>query len=67
MAWFGIWFGISNNCGMWTNGVEKNRETDDEHDEHCVEEGFQLARGKFDRDGKGDRESVGMSYCSVNN
>ena len=52
---------------MWTNGVEKNRETDDEHDEHCVEEGFQLAREKFDRDGKGDRESVGMSYCSVNN
>ena len=26
---------------------KKNRETDKEHDEYCVEEGFQLARGNL--------------------
>ena len=31
-------------------------ETDEERDEDCVEEGFQLARVKFDRDGERDRE-----------
>ena len=29
---------------MWSNGVGQNRETDEEHDEDCIEEGFQLAR-----------------------
>ena len=48
MACIGIWFGIFNTCG----GVGLNRETDDEH---CVEEGFQLARVQFDRDSEGDR------------
>ena len=43
----------------------KNRETDEEHDKNCVEEGFQLARGKFDRHGEGGREAVGMGYCSI--
>ena len=41
MVWLDISFGISNNCGLWSNGVGKNRETDEEHDE----EGFQLASG----------------------
>ena len=66
MAWLGIWFGISNNCGVLLNGVGKNRETDEEQDEDCVEEGFQLARGKFDRYGEGGRETVGMGYCCIN-
>ena len=57
MAWLCIWFGISNNCGVWLNGVEQNRETDEEHDENYVEEEFQLAKLKFDRDGKGGRTS----------
>ena len=29
---------------MWLNGVGQNRETDEGHDEDCVEEGFQLVR-----------------------
>ena len=33
-------------------------------DEDYVEEGFQLAKGKFDRDGQGGREAVGMWFCS---
>ena len=66
MAWLGIWFGISNNCGMWSAGVGKKRETDEEHDEYCVEEGFQLTSEKFDRDGEGDREDEGKEYGSVN-
>ena len=38
MAWLGIWFGISNTFGVWSNWVGQNRETDEEHDEDCVEE-----------------------------
>ena len=59
-----MWFGTSNNCGVWLYGVEQNRETDEEYDEDCVEEGFQLARMKFERDGMGGREAIGMGYCS---
>ena len=51
---------------MGLNGVGQNKETDEEHDEDCVEEGFNIARMKFDRDGKGDREAVGMGYCTSN-
>ena len=52
MAWLGIWFSIYNTCGcVWSNGVGQNRETDEEHDEDCAEEGFQMARVKFGRDG----------------
>ena len=40
---------------MWLHGVGQNRETDKEHDDDCVEEGFQLARLKFDRDDEGGR------------
>ena len=35
------------------NGVGQNRKTDEEYDKDCVEEEFQLARVKFDRDGEG--------------
>ena len=51
---------------MWLNEVGKNRETDEEHDEDCVEEGFHLAKVRFDREGKGRRETVGSGYCSSN-
>ena len=60
MARFAIWSGISNICGgggMWLNWVEQNRETDEEHADDCVEEGFQLARVKSDGDGEGRQGS----------
>ena len=57
MAWVAIWFGISNTCGgVWLNGVGQKRETNEEHDEDCVEEEFQLAMVKLDKDGEGDRK-----------
>ena len=37
-------------CGR-NREIVKNREIDEEHDENCVEEGFLLARVKYDRDG----------------
>ena len=43
----------------------KNRETDEEHDEDCIQGGFKLASVKFDRDGDGGREALGMSNCSI--
>ena len=67
MAWLGIWFDLSNNCdSVWTNGVGQNSETDEEHDEDCIEEGFHLATIKYDRDSEGDREALGEGNCSVN-
>ena len=51
---------------MKLNEVGKNRETDEEHDEDCVDEGLQLARVKFDRDGKGGRQALVIGYCSSN-
>ena len=36
--------------------VGKNSEPDEEHDEDCVEEGFQLNREKNDWDGEGGRK-----------
>ena len=61
---------------MWSNGRRKNRENDEEHDEDCVEEWFQLARVKYDRDGEGGREkhdrdverareTLGVGNCSI--
>ena len=45
LSWIGIWFSLFSTCGdMWLNGVGQNRETDEDHDEDCVEEGFQLVR-----------------------
>ena len=51
---------------MWLNGVEQNRETDLEHDRDCVAEGFQLARGKFDREREGGKDALGMKNRSIN-
>ena len=63
--WITICFCISNACGgVRSNGVGKNRETNEQHDEDCAEEGFQLARLKFDL-----MMEAGKLYgnCSVNN
>ena len=43
-----------------------NQETDEEHNEDCLKEGFPLVRVKFDRDGEGDREALGMTNCCMN-
>ena len=51
---------------MWSNGEEQNRETDEERDEDCIEEGFQLARIKYDRDSEGGREALDVGNCDVN-
>ena len=40
-------------------------EIDEEHDEDCVEEGFQLARVKLDKDGEGSKEALGMGNRSI--
>ena len=42
------------------------KETNEEYDEDWVEEGFELARLKFDRDGVGHREALDMVNCSIN-
>ena len=47
-------------------GVEQNKEINEEHDEGCVEEGFQLARAKFDRYGKRYSQALGVWYRSFN-
>ena len=41
-------------------------ETNEEHDEEDVKEGFLLARVKFDRDGDGVKEALGMGSCCIN-
>ena len=52
---------------MWLNGVGQNSKTAEEHDEYCVEEGFQLTRVKYDKDGEGGgRKALGMANCSIN-
>ena len=67
MVWLGMWFVISNTCDcMRSNGVSRNRETDEKHDEGCVKEGFQLARVKLDRNGEGGREALSMGNGSIN-
>ena len=50
----------------WSNRVGHNRETDEEHDKNCVEEGFQFARVKLDRDGQGCSDAPGVGSCSFN-
>ena len=42
------------------NGLGQNRETNEEHDEDCVEEGFQLTRAKLNRNGKGGKKAINM-------
>ena len=62
MTWHSIWFDIFNICGsVWLNGVGKNRQTNEEHDKYCAEDRFQLARVKFDRDGK----VVKLQVCGI--
>ena len=51
---------------MWSDGVGKNMETNKEHGEDCIEEGFQLARIKYDMDSEGGRESPDMGNCGDN-
>ena len=50
----------------WSHRVRQSRKTDKEHEEHCAEKRFQLAKVKFDREGENDREALGMGYCSIN-
>ena len=67
MAWFGIWFDSFNTCdGVWSNGAGQNRETDEVHDEDCVNEGCLLAGVKHERDDEGNREALGAGNCSIN-
>ena len=44
----------------------KYRENDEKSDEDCIEKSFSWPGGKFDRDGKGGQEALGMGYCSIN-
>ena len=41
-------------------------ETDEEHDEDCVEEGFPLARIKIDRNDERDRDALVKRNFSIN-
>ena len=61
-----MWFGISSTCSVWSNWVAKNRKTNEEHDQDCIEEGFQLTRVQFYRDVEEKREALGTGYCSIN-
>ena len=66
LAYHMVWY-IPNTCVVacgWM-GVGYNRETDEEHDEDCVEDGFQLASVKFDRDGEGGRKALDIGTRSV--
>ena len=59
---------------LWSLVVESEKtmrnmmkkETNEEYDEDCVEEGFELARLKFDRGCVGHRGALGMVNCSIN-
>ena len=51
---------------MWLNRVGQNRETNEEHDEDCVKEGFQLASVKYGKDDERCREDIGMLNRSIN-
>ena len=60
-----VWY--INICGgLRSNRVGQNRETYEEHDGDCVEEGFQLARVKFGRDGETGWRALDMENCSSN-
>ena len=67
IAWLGIWFGISiTSGGVWSYEEEQNSKTEEEHDEDCIEEGFQLDSVKFDRAGERGRDALGMGNFSIN-
>ena len=66
MGWLVIWFGILSTCGgIWLDGLGQNRETNEEHDEDCVEEGFQSTRAKLNRNGNGGKKAINMGNCSI--
>ena len=66
MAWLGICFVMSDvSCGILPNGGGQNSETDKEHEENCVEEGFQLDMVIFDRYRERGRNALGMESCSI--
>ena len=46
--------------------VGQNRKTTEDHDGDCVEDGFQLARAKLDKDGEEGREAQGIGNRSIN-
>ena len=57
---------MSNTCvGAWQNGLLQNTKIDEKHDEEGVEDGFQLATVKFDRDREGGREALRMWNCFI--
>ena len=57
LTWNMVWY--INICGgVWSNRVGQNRETYEEHDGDCLEEGFQLTRVKFGRDGETGRKAL---------
>ena len=60
-----VWY-IQYYSDVQLNWLEQNRETTEEHDDDCVEEGFQLARVKLDKDGEEGREALGMRNRSIN-
>ena len=43
-----------------------NKETNEKSDKDLVKEGFHLARVKFDGDGEGGRETIGMGNSNIN-
>ena len=51
---------------MRSNGVRKNKKTNKEQDEDCVEDVFQFTRDKFDRNDERGREAVGKGYFGIN-
>ena len=62
-----MWLGIFNTCGgIGLNEIGQNRETNEKHNEDCVEEGFHLTRVKFEGDGEGDKVAVNMGNRSIN-
>ena len=66
--WLGLVYGLVYLILVLASGRigQEKQETDEEYDEDCVKEGFQLARVKFDRDGETGREALGMRNCSIN-
>ena len=52
-------------CEMLSNGGGQNSETDEEHEENCVEEGFQLDMVIFERYRERGRNALGMESCSI--
>ena len=63
--WLGLPYGLVYPILVVVDWVGQNRETNKEHDEDCVKEGFQLARLKLDKDGETGREALGIGNHSI--